>query len=215
MKVKLKIAVERMPAPFLKWQCEERRTLFAALRRGEHPRFLAAHLPVVSTLTGPGATFPIHASTKGVGLLPRPDLLDEHIAEINECLARCKGRRPGDSIEERIKTTLSLYDRPERIDSGLFGGIEIFRCQTYQNLLRDSRATLLFTGPGPHYLSYQFNCVSEIVGPEDRSFEFLLGMRLLFDRERFHIQQLQYPLGYLFHIQEVFEKTPHKVCAEK
>ncbi len=208
MKQKLESKQVAMPPVFLEWQCEERQVMFAALRRGEMPRFLASHLPVVSTLNDQGGAFPIHSSTKGVGLLPKESYLDEHNAQITNCLDRCRDMDPGESLGERIEGALSLYGCPERIDTGAFGGIEIFRGQTYQNLLRDPRVSLLFTGFGPQYTSYQFNCDVELVGPEDRRFLFLRGMRLLFERERFHIQQPEYPLGYVFHIRQVFDKTP-------
>ncbi len=197
-----------MPPAFLEWQCEERKAMFAALRCGEMPRFLASHLPVVSTLNGRQGTFPIHSSTKGMGLLPKECHLAEHVGKIADCLARGQDRDPGESLAERIEGALSLYGRPARIDTGVFGGIEIFRRQTYHNLLADPRAALLFTGFGPQYLSYQFNCDVEVVQPGDPRFDFLRGMRLLFEMERFHIQQPEYSLGYVFHIREVFDKTP-------
>ncbi|MFQ5675991.1 MAG: hypothetical protein ACE5G1_08855, partial [bacterium] len=95
-----------MPELFLKWQCDERRSMFAALRRGEHPRFLAAHLPVVSSLNGATSDFPIHSATKGVGLLPLPEVLDDHLAEITDCLARCRDWTPKESLDERIRSAL-------------------------------------------------------------------------------------------------------------
>jgi hypothetical protein len=212
---KVELKTVKMPAVFLEWQCQERQAMFAALRRGEHPRFLASHLPVLSTLNGEPAAFPIHASTKGVGLFPKEEYLAEHVDEISGCLARSQHKHAPDTLGERIETTLSLYNRPERIDKGVFGGIEIFRGQTYRNLLADARASLLFTGFGPQYLSYQFNCDVELVEPQDARFEFLRGMRLLFEQERFHIQQPEYPLGYVFHIREIFDKTPRGVHAGK
>lgn len=207
----VQLQYEQIPALFLKWQCDDRRAMFAALKRGEFPRFLSAHLPVVSTLNQQHAMFPVHSATKGVGLLPRMQFLDEHLTDISDCLVRCQDSAPRESLDTRIEAALSLYDRPERIDPDVFGGIEIFRGQTYQNVLQDPRATLLFTGHGPQYVSYQFNCLAEIVEPDDRRFLFLRGMRLLFEMERFHIQQPEYPLGYLFRVVEVFEKTPRRV----
>ncbi|MCH8851444.1 MAG: hypothetical protein IID41_02205 [Planctomycetes bacterium] len=201
-----------MPPVFLEWQCEERRAMFAALRRGEMPRFLASHLPAVSTLNSRQGAFPIHSSTKGVGLLPKECHLAEHVTEITDCLARGQDEDHSKSLTERIEATLSLYDRPARIDTGVFGGIEIFRRQTYDNLLADPRAALLFTGFGPQYLSFQFNCDVEVVEPGDPRFDFLRGMRLLFEQERFHIQQPEHSLGYVFHIREVLDKTPRALA---
>ena len=205
---KVESKTAKMPAVFLEWQCQERQAMFAALRRGEMPRFLASHLPVVSTLNSEPAAFPIHSSTKGVGLFPKEEHLTEHVDEINGCLERSQHKHPPDSLGERIEVTLSLYNRPERIDQGVFGGIEIFRGQSHRNLLADARAALLFTGFGPQYVSYQFNCDVELIESPDPRFQFLRGMRLLFEQERFHIQQPEHTLGYVFHIREVFDKTP-------
>lgn len=118
---KVESKTAKMPAVFLEWQCQERQAMFAALRRGEHPRFLASHLPVLSTLNSEPAAFPIHASTKGVGLFPKEEHLAEHVHEISDCLARSQHKPAPDTLGERIETTLSLYNRPEHIDQGVSG----------------------------------------------------------------------------------------------
>ncbi len=201
-------AVIEVPAPFLEWQSSSRREVFDALQRGEVPGFCAAHLPVVSTLNQADMAFPVHSANKGVGLMPRPEYLERYTASIEDCLKRCAGKRVEESLAERIAIARALYDCPTEIDPGLFGTIEIFRGQTYKNLLRDPRAALLFTGTGPSYLSYQFNCAVEVVGPDHPSFRFILGMRLLFEGDGFHIRQPEYPMGYVFRTLEVFDKTP-------
>lgn len=203
-----------MPEAFLEWQCHDRQEMFADLGQGKMPRFLASHLPVLSTLNHEeGAEFPIRSSTKGVGLFPKSEHLAEHVAEINECLERWGDDTTRRSLEQRIEAAVSLYSRPERIDSSVFGGIEIFRGKSYQNLRHDGRATLLFTGFAPRYLSYQFDCLAEILDADDLRFEFLRGMRLLFDTQSFHIRQPQYPFGYVFHLRQVIDKTPKRLRA--
>lgn len=197
-----------LPEPFLDWQIEERRALFSALERGEAPRVFAAHLPVVSTL-GPGF-FPIHAATKGAGLTPTDGDIPWLLREIESCLAFCEGRPWPATLSHRISVARLLYDDPSRIDPRRLGLIEIFRGQTYRNLLRDRRATLLFSGAGPRYPSFQVNCEAEIIGPDDQRFRFVSGMRQLFERDRFHIQQPDYPLGYLMWVRTVIEKTPRQ-----
>ncbi|MBI4612349.1 MAG: hypothetical protein HY720_01940 [Planctomycetes bacterium] len=204
-------ATVTMPGVFVLWQCDERRAIYEALERGETPRTSAGHLPVVSTLNGAGASFPIHSATKGVGLLPSAEYLAPLVARVEACLDRCQGRSPQETRAERIAVARSLYDNPEWIDRGALGSIEIFRGCLCRNLVADPRATLLFTGPWPKYPSYQFNCEVEFVGPRDAAFRFIRGMRLLFESEKFHIQQPDYPFGYVFHIREVFDKTPRKL----
>jgi len=199
-------AVRALPEAFVAWQLAERQRIFAALAAGDMPRSFAAHLPAVSTLGSGG--FPIHCCNKGVGLTAR----DEHVAElldvIQDTLAWCERRSWNETRSRRIEVARLLYDHPERIDPRRFGLIEIFRGQTYGNLTRDPRASLLFTDVAPVWRSYQINVTAEIVEPGDPRFELIVGMRLLFESERFHIQQIAYPLGYLFWVHEVIEKTP-------
>lgn len=195
-----------LPQAFLDWQVAERRELFASIERGEMPRSFAAHLPVLSTL-GQGA-FPVHSATKGAGLTPRDDLLPGLLREIDQCLAYCEERPWPETLGRRVACARLLYDHAERIDPRRLGLIEIFRGQTYRNLLRDPRVTLLFTGPGPRYPSFQINGIAEVVEPDDARFRFVRAMRLLFERDRFHIQQPGFSVGYVVWVHEVIEKTP-------
>jgi len=198
-------AVE-LPWDFVDWQLRERGHIFDALERGELPRSFSAHLPAVSTV-GTGA-FPIHCCNKGVGMTPRDELIPDLLREIDDTLAWCRERSWNETRARRIEVARMLYDHPERVDARRFGLIEIFRGKTYDNLLRDPRASLLFTGAAPTWRSYQVNVVAEVVERDDPRFQIILGMRMLFESDRFHIQQLQYPLGYLFWVHEVVEKTP-------
>lgn len=209
----LDVGVERpertavaLPWDFLDWQVREREHLFEALCRGEQPRSFAAHLPAVSTL-GTGA-FPVHCCNKGVGLTPRDELVPELQREIDDALAWSAGRSWRESQPRRIEVARWLYGSADRIDPRRLGLIEIFRGSTYHNLQRDPRASLLFTGAAPTWRSYQVNAVAEVVEPDDPRFRVIRGLRLLFESDRFHVQQLRYPLGYLFWVHEVIEKTP-------
>jgi len=197
-----------LPAPFLAWQCHERREVFGALARGEVPRRCPSHLPVVSTLNDSAAPFPIHSCNKGVGLMPRPALLADHVAAIEECLERVADVEPRRSLAARVAVALALYEHEERVDPGRLGAIEIFQGRTAQNLARDPRLTLLFTGDGPTYPSFQVNAVAEPVDRSDFRFRFIRGMRLLFERDGFHLQQPGYEQGYVLRVEEVYDKTP-------
>lgn len=198
-------AVE-LPWDFVDWQLRERLHIFEALERGVMPTTFSAHLPAVSTLNDGG--FPIHCCNKGVGLTPRDELIPELVREIDDTLRWCQERSWNETQARRIEVARLLYDHADKVDARRFGLIEIFRGTTYANLCRDPRAALLFTGEAPSWRSYQVNVVAEIVEPDDPRFQLIRGMRLLFESDRFHIQQLRYPMGYLFWVHEVIEKTP-------
>lgn len=195
-----------LPEKFLDWQLSARAHLFEALERQEMPRSFSAHLPAVSTL-GSGS-FPIHMANKGVGMLPKDELIPDLLREIDDCMEWAAQRSWNESQARRIATARLLYDHADRVDPRRFGLIEIFRGSTFENLQRNPQATLLFTGDAPKWLSFQVNCVAEIIEPGDPRFEFIVGMRLLFESDRFHVQQLKYPMGYVFWVHEVIEKTP-------
>lgn len=196
---------------FVEWQCAERRMLFDAMRSGSTPRFLGAHLPVLSTFNGADAPFPVHSCTKGVGLLPRPEYLEHQLAEVRECADACRHSPPARTRERRIEAALSLYGHPNRIDRQVLGAIEIFHGRARSNLARDGRATLLFTGEGPTYPSYMVTCTTLLVDGDSPYFLFLRGMRMLFEAESFHIRQPVYSAGYVFRVWECVEKTPRRL----
>lgn len=204
--VALEQSAQAAPDGFLDWLIEGRREIFTALEQGEFPKTFASHLPAVSTL-GSGR-FPIHSANKGVGLTPHDSAIPGLLEQTNEVLEWAERNPWKESQARRIEVARLLYDDTAVIDRRRFGLIEIFRGQTYRNIEARPQATLLFTGVAPFWRSYQVNCSVEIVGPEDLRFQYVLAMRRLFERDRFHIQQPDYPIGYLFWINEVVEKTP-------
>lgn len=102
----------------------------------------------------------------------------------------------------------SFYSAPERLELGCLGSLEIFQGQTFQNILLDPRVSLHYTGEGPDYPGFQINAIAEMVHSGNPRFEFLHWARQLFERDSFHIQQPAYPLGYLFWVSEVYDKSP-------
>ncbi|WP_287585931.1 hypothetical protein, partial [Candidatus Borrarchaeum sp.] len=56
--------------------------------------------------------------------------------------------------------------------------------------------------------SYQFNGVVGFVDSENPYFRFLRAARELFAFDSFHIPQIRYPYGFLFHVVEIQDKTP-------
>ncbi|MFQ5922387.1 MAG: universal stress protein [Anaerolineales bacterium] len=196
-----------LPKEFFEWQLSARQAAYQRVAKGELPTRFSAHLPVVVTLN-PDSEFPAHAATKGTGFTPIDDQIDNYIALFEECLKRCEGRPWRDTLGERIAVVRQFYKHTEHIDFRRLGLLEIFQGQTFRNLERDPRITLHYTGDGPSYPSYQINALAEIVGPDDARFRFIYLARQLFERDRFHILQPEYPFGYLTWVQEVYDKSP-------
>ena len=111
--------------------------------------------------------------TKGTGFTPIDEQIDYYITLLDDCLERCRGRPWKETLEERIAVIRRFYEHVEHIDLRRLGLLEIFQGQTYRNLRADPRITLHYTGDGPDYPSYQINALAEIVGPEDKRFQFI------------------------------------------
>ncbi len=205
--------VREMPDELFSWQLDSRRAIFEAIANGTRPTDFHAHLPVVATFNEE-LPFPVHTATKGTGLLPGDEHLDEYIAAASTCLDDAKDKPWNESQASRIAIAKRLYEKPEHIDRRKLGLVEIFQGQTYRNLKRNPLMTIHYTGSGPAYPSYQLNGVVEQIGPGDARFDFLHLMRMLFEYNSFHIQQPAYPSGYVFWLSEIFDKSPrgHAGC---
>ncbi len=198
-------AIKGLPPEFVAWQMEARQALFQRL--GSEPSIpaFAPHLPTLATW-GEGALFP-NLAAKGMGLLPREELLEEYAIEFENLLARLASRPWPETIQERVVAAQRFYGQAEAVDGRCLGGLEIFEGTTYRNLLSNPLASLLYVGPGPNYKSFQLDCVVEVVSPGDSRYRFIRSIRGLFEHERFHYQQPDYPFGYVFWVVEARDKS--------
>ena len=201
-----------IPYNLLQWMVSSRRNLLAALQAGGSVDYFSAHLPVVAT-SSEGEDFPVNLSVKGIGLLPRSDLLEPYTAAFQAIFQRASQKDWGKSQEQRSQALAELYSDSQNFDPTLLGGLEIFEGRTLKNLGNDNRVSLLFTGmiPDPQrmsYLSFQVNGRAEILDKEHSYYRFLLAARKLFEFNNFHLPQMDYPFGYLIHVHQVLDKSP-------
>jgi len=193
-----------LPEEFLRWQSDSRMEVFSVMHsKGPMSlRTMPAHLPVLATMNdGP---FAINLTNKGMGLLPRDPLL----GPMTESLLQAKRDHP-DEIGRRAEAMARFYSDLTNFDRGCLGGLEIFEGRTEVNVKKRPLGSLLYTGPGPKYLSYQITGALEVIGTEDPRFQFLKAARELFANDSFHLKQMSYPFGYLFHVSEILVKTPY------
>ncbi len=198
-----------LPAAFLQWQSHARLHMFDLLSEqgGSAVRVQPAHLPALATF-GDGI-FPINLSTRGIGMLPDEAHLETVTACFEAVIKECAAQSWEESLPRRVQAAREFYQHPEWFDPMLLGGLEIFEGQTLENLRRDPRAALLYSGEAPRFPSYQFNGVVSLLEQGHPYYRFLLAARELFARDPFHIHQIQYPFGYVFLVVEIKEKTPY------
>jgi hypothetical protein len=199
----------QFPTLFLEWQSLSRTRLFDLIREKgtKSIRMQPAHLPVLATL-GDG-DFSINLANKGLGMLPKESLLEKYVSIFEKALNETKDFPWDKSIFQRMKVVEEFYKNTENFNTYLLGGLEIFEGQTFSNLQKNPKVSLLFTGEAPKFPSYQFNGIIKIMDRKNPYFKFLLAARELFAHDPFHVKQTVYPFGYLFYSTEIKDKTPY------
>jgi hypothetical protein len=203
--------VRELPDRFVRWQLDYKHSIYDAIERDTYIAFNAGHLPVVATWDR-GARVP-NLANKGVGFTPRDEYIDHYLAIVEDAVRQIE-QLPPHAVNEtralRVATARSFYAHPEHIDWRRLGLLEIFEGSTFRNLSANPMASVLWTGNSPVFISFQVNCVVEIITPEDPRYRFSWAMRRLFEYEPFHVVQTMYPFAYCFWVYDWKDKTPRR-----
>jgi hypothetical protein len=128
------------------------------------------------------------------------------------------------TVNIRIDVLNRFYSNVENFDPTMLGGLEIFEGTALKNLRENPYASFLYVGisvtpggmqcvspqnpVGIQYVSFQVNGNVEILGKDNLYYRYLLASRKLFEFDKFHLYQPDYPFGYLIRVLEVRDKSP-------
>jgi hypothetical protein len=152
-------------------------------------------------------------ANKGVGFTPRDEYIGRYLDIVESAVAQIQELPPhavNETRDLRIAAAREFYAHPEHIDWRRVGLLEIFEGSTLRNLTENPFASVLWTGNAPVFVSFQVDCVVEIITPEDPRYRFAWAMRRLFEYEPFHVVQTIFPYAYLFWIIDWHDKTPRR-----
>lgn len=201
--------VKELPEKFIRWQLDYKNSIYNKIVKDEYIAFNVGHLPVVGTWDK-DSLFP-NLANKGVGFAPKDEYMDRYLALVESAVEKIL-TLPAHAVDEtralRIETAREFYSNPEHIDWRRVCLLEIFEGTTYQNLTQNPFASVLWTGNSPVFISYQVDCVVEVINTEDPRYRFAWAMRRLFEYEPFHIVQTMFPFAYCFWVYNWKEKTP-------
>lgn len=208
-----RLTLDAIPPKFLEWLVSSRVKFLDNLLQGKPMRFFSAHLPTMVTWSKDAAHFPVNMTTKGIGLIPKKELLQEYTELFEETAQQALSSDWDKSIADRIDANKRLYSDISHFEPSLMGGLEIFEGKAYENLKENPYAGLLYVGMdvtenGMEYISFQVNAEVEIIDKRNPYYDFLLNSRKLFEFDKFHLYQPDYPFGYLIKVKEVRDKSP-------
>lgn len=204
-------AIKELPSKFVRWQLDYKHSIYDAIERDEYVAFNAGHLPVVGTWTEDSLT--PNLANKGVGFTPKDEYLEHYLKLVENAVAQIKELPPhavNETRDLRIRTARELYKHPDHIDWRRLALLEIFEGSTFHNLTANPLASVLWTGNAPVFVSFQVDCVVEVITPEDPRYRFAWAMRRLFEYEPFHVVQTIYPYSYCFWVYDYKDKTPKR-----
>ncbi len=201
-----------IPGVFLQWLASSRLDFLEGMLQGKPLRYFSAHLPVMATWNE-NDRFPVNLTVKGIGLVPKDDIIQDYIDLFESLSAEARMRDWKDSLMKRVEAMKTLYSDVENFNASVLGGLEIFEGTAFRNLVANPYAGLLYVGmmrdeESIQYISFQINGYVEILKNDSIYYRYLLAARRLFEFDRFHLYQPDYPYGYLIHVQEVRDKTP-------
>ena len=205
------LEIKELPESFVRWQLDYKHGIYDAIERDEYVRFNAGHLPVVGTW-GEESTFP-NLANKGIGFTPKDEHIDHYLSVIERAVAEIE-KLPPHAVDDtrglRIAAAREFYAHPEHIDWRRLALLEIFEGGTFRNITRNPRAAVLWTGDSPVFMSFQVDCVVEVITPEHPRYRFAWAMRRLFEYEPFHVVQTLFPYAYTLWVHDWKEKTPKR-----
>lgn len=206
-----KFETKELPEKFIRWQLDYKHKIYDAIENDEYIAFNAGHLPVVGTWDEDSLV--PNLANKGVGFTPTDEYLAHYLKIVEDAVEQIQKLPPhavNDTRNLRIKTAREFYAHPEHIDWRRLGLLEIFEGSTFKNLSKNPFASVLWTGNSPVFVSFQVDCVVEIITPEDLRYRFSWAMRRLFEYEPFHVVQTMYPYSYCFWVMNWKDKTPKR-----
>ncbi len=222
--VQTKVYQGIIPERFLRWLASSRIRFLEDMKLGRPMRYFSAHLPVVATWNNNSEEpFPVNLTVKGIGLIPRKELLMDYIDLFEATIAEASRMPWHESLSIRIGAMERLYSDIENFDASLLGGLEIFEGTAFKNMRDNPCASLLYMGVwmehdrgtvsperpvAVQYISFQVNGRVEILEKDNLYYRYLLSARRLFEFDRFHLYQPDYPYGYLINVIEVRDKSP-------
>jgi len=205
------LEIKELPESFVRWQLDYKHRIYDAIEKDEYVRFNAGHLPVVGTWSEE-STFP-NLANKGIGFTPKDEHIDHYLSVIERAVAEIEKLPPhavDDTRRMRVAAAREFYAHPEHIDWRRLALLEIFEGGTFRNITRNPRAAVLWTGDAPVFMSFQVDCVVEVITPEHPRYRFAWAMRRLFEYEPFHVVQTLFPYAYTLWVHDWKEKTPKR-----
>jgi hypothetical protein len=105
------LEVREMPPQIFEWQRQARIKNLEAILSDEMFEGFGPHLPTMSVLNAEG-DFPVNSAAKGVGLVPKPEYMQDYLTRFNQLIEDAVAAGWKKSIHVRVQALLDFYNKP-------------------------------------------------------------------------------------------------------
>jgi len=203
-----KLPLVELPDEYLEWSFGRRREDLRAWREGRMPPLAGPHCAAVASFGArePGSVFTINNAVKGIGWLPRV----EHIEEMTRELEHTQS----DAWPEKLNRLEAWYQRgAELFDRRRQCSLELFtqsgrETQTYRNMMRDPRVSLVFFDMAH---SFELHCIAHVLDPDDRHLSVHEQQVVRYTNavhDYIHGSDGRRKLAVIYHVVAVYDNSP-------
>ena len=198
--------IRELPPEFMEWNTKSRLRDLENIKQRKPPSLHGPHSGMVATY-GAGrldSEFTLNNAVKGMGFLPRKDILPEKIKLLQDTM--------NSPFEEKIKILQDLYKNPDLLDKKRQTSLELyttpdFETHTFLNLMENPVATVVFLD----IPSYEIRTIAQLLDPNDPNlteWERNAVEYVNLIHSYFHGEFPKKFITIIFHIIEVFDNSP-------
>lgn len=194
---------------FMEWNIKKRIETLDRIASGRPPELAGPHSASIATYGTRrlDSQFTINNAVKGVGFIPKPDVLPGVIRRLKETFEN--------PMPEKLKILKGLYERDEDLDRTKQISLELyttesFETHTFLNLMENPICSIVFLD----IPSFEIRALVQVLHP---------GQKDLNDYERMAVEYTNLVHSYfhgrfkkdfitlIFHVVELFDNTPGKM----
>lgn len=199
--------IRSLPQAFLDWNLRARLKDLEEIKKGRMPGFAGPHSGMVASHGARRADgqFTVNNAVKGMGWLPKPDVLPQLLAELESS---------ADSSDEyKLEWLTRLYrDRPEQLDPTKQVSLELyatpgFATHTFLNQMADPGVSIVFLD----MVSYELRCLAQMIHPDDPGLSSSERMTVEYVNaihDYFHGRSPRKSIVTVYHVVEVYDNSP-------
>ncbi|RKX71330.1 hypothetical protein DRP53_01830 [candidate division WOR-3 bacterium] len=194
---------------FMEWNLKRRIETLDRIKEGKRPDLAGPHSAAIATYGTRrlDSQFTINNAVKGLGFLPRKEILVDTIKEMERTIS--------DPMKQKLDFLKKIYQNRKNLDRTKQVSLELyttkdFETHTFLNLMENPVASIVFLD----FPSYEIRALVQVLHPENKKltqYERNILRYVNLSHSYFHGRFEREFIGLVFHVIELFDNTPGRM----